>query len=307
MFETYLNAVVQGVLLGGYYAIIAAGLSLMFGVVRFINLAHGDFLVLGAMLALFAVEQIGWPLWLALVTVLPVMAALGWLMQGLMFERALKGGALVPILVTVGLGAALQNAMFGLFGSNTRSLGAHIGTLSWSGWLLPGGINVGALPALTFVLAVVVLGLLHLVLTHTPLGRAIRATASDPEAAEFSGVDARQVHRAAAATAMALAALGGVLLAMRAQVTPYSGPAQLIFAFEAVVIGGIGSLWGTLVGGIILGVAQTLGGTISAQAPLLAGHLVLLAVLAFRVLRDEALSRGGWSALLRRTEGKSNV
>ncbi|MCB1395051.1 MAG: branched-chain amino acid ABC transporter permease [Rhodobacter sp.] len=297
MFETLVQAIAQGVLLGGYYAIIAAGLSLMFGVVRFINLAHGDMLVLGAMLALFAVEGMGWPVWLAVLTVLPVMAALGWLAQGLMFERALQGGALLPILVTLGLGAALQNAMFGLFGSNTRSLGAHIGALSWSGWTLPGGITLGKLPVLVFVTAVGVLGLLHLMMTRTRLGRAIRATASDPEAAELCGIDARRVHRAAAAIAAALAALGGVFLAMRAQVTPYAGPAQLIFAFEAVVIGGVGSLWGTLIGGIVLGLAQTLGGAIAPQLSLLAGHLVLLAALAWRILRDEAAARGGWRAL----------
>ena len=297
MFETLVQAIAQGVLLGGYYAIIAAGLSLMFGVVRFINLAHGDMLVLGAMLALFAVEGMGWPVWLAVLTVLPVMAALGWLAQGLMFERALQGGALLPILVTLGLGAALQNAMFGLFGSNTRSLGAHIGALSWSGWTLPGGITLGKLPVLVFVTAVGVLGLLHLMMTRTRLGRAIRATASDPEAAELCGIDARRVHRAAAAIAAALAALGGVFLAMRAQVTPYAGPAQLIFAFEAVVIGGVGSLWGTLIGGIVLGLAQTLGGAIAPQLSLLAVHLVLLAALAWRILRDEAAARGGWRAL----------
>ena len=297
MFETLVQAIAQGVLLGGYYAIIAAGLSLMFGVVRFINLAHGDMLVLGAMLALFAVEGMGWPVWLAVLTVLPVMAALGWLAQGLMFERALQGGALLPILVTLGLGAALQNAMFGLFGSNTRSLGAHIGALSWSGWTLPGGITLGKLPVLVFVTAVGVLGLLHLMMTRTRLGRAIRATASDPEAAELCGIDARRVHRSAAAITAALAALGGVFLAMRAQVTPYAGPAQLIFAFEAVVIGGVGSLWGTLIGGIVLGLAQTLGGAIAPQLSLLAGHLVLLAALAWRILRDEAAARGGWRAL----------
>ncbi|MEJ2028310.1 MAG: branched-chain amino acid ABC transporter permease [Maritimibacter sp.] len=256
MFDGLLQAVMQGILLGGYYAIVAAGLSLLFGVVRFINLAHGDLTVLGAMLVLFMVEALGIPTLPAIIIMLPIMAALGWLMQQFLFERALKGGILLPILTTIGLGAALQNGMFGLFGSNTRSLGAHIGSLSWSSWFLPGGIILGKLPVIIFVTAVVVLGVLHLMLTRTRLGRAIRATASDPEAAELCGVDARRVHRAAAAIAVALAALGGVFLAMRAQVTPYSGPAQLIFAFEAVVIGGIGSLWGTLIGGIILASAR---------------------------------------------------
>lgn len=299
MFDGIFQAAVQGILLGGYYAIVAAGLSLMFGVVRFINLAHGDLTVLGAMLVLFGVEVLGLPVLPAILLMLPIMAALGWVMQQVLFERALKGGFLLPILTTIGLGAALQNGMFGLFGSDTRSLGAHIGDLSWSSWFLPGGLILGKLPVIIFVTAVVVLGALHLMLTRTRLGRAIRATASDPEAAELCGVNARSVHRAAAAIAMALAALGGVFLAMRAQVTPYSGPAQLIFAFEAVVIGGIGSLWGTLIGGIVLGLSQALGGLISAQFSLLTGHLVFLGILIWRMAVSGARNHGGWQAGLK--------
>ncbi|WP_420566933.1 branched-chain amino acid ABC transporter permease [Thalassovita sp.] len=293
-----LDALVQGILLGGYFALLAAGLSLMFGVVRFINLAHGDMAVLGAMLAYWLVQGFGVPVIWAIVVVLPVMGAFGWMMQAYLFERALRGGFLVPILTTIGLGAALQNGMFAAFGSDTKSLGAHIGALSWSGWTLPGGIIVGKLPVYTFVTAVVILVVLHLILTRTKLGRAIRATASDGEAAELCGVDAAKAHRAAAAIAVALAGLAGIFFAMRAQVTPYAGPMQLIFAFEAVVIGGIGSLWGTLVGGIILGVSQALGGMISAQFSVLAGHTVFLIVLIVRLAHEGAAARGGWHAML---------
>ena len=299
MSEAFIQAFIQGILLGGYYAIIAAGLSLMVGVVRFINLAHGDLAVLGAFLTLTLTQMAGWPVLLSIVIMLPLMAALGWIMHALLFERAMRGGFLLPILVTIGLGAALQNGMFGIWGSNTRSLGADIGSLSWSSWVLPGGIILGKLPVLIFVCAVVVIGALHLTLKYTKLGRAIRATASDPEAAEMCGVDAKQAHRAAAAIAMALAALAGVFLAMRGQVTPYSGPAQLIFAFEAVIIGGLGSLWGTLIGGIILGLSQALGGLISAQASLLSGHLVFIAVLIWRLSRSWATDHGGFHALVR--------
>ncbi|MCB1357555.1 MAG: branched-chain amino acid ABC transporter permease [Maritimibacter sp.] len=293
-----LDALIQGILLGGYFALLAAGLSLMFGVVRFINLAHGDMAVLGAMLALWAVQGLGLPVIWAIVLVLPVMAGLGWAMQALVFERAIRGGFLVPILTTIGLGAALQNGMFAAFGSDTRSLGAHIGALSWSGWTLPGGIIVGELPVYTFVTAVALLGALHLVLTRTRLGRAIRATATDSEAAELCGVDAARAHRAAAAMAVALAGLAGIFFAMRAQVTPYAGPMQLIFAFEAVVIGGIGSLRGTLIGGVSLGVAQAVGGTISAQFSVLAGHCLFLFVLITRLARDAAASHGSWHGLI---------
>ncbi len=296
MFDGLLQAIIQGVLLGGYYAIIAAGLSLMVGVVRFINLAHGDMAVLGAMLTIALVEAFALPVFAAIALMLPIMAVVGWVMHATMFERAMKGGFLLPILVTIGLGAALQNGMFGVWGSDIRSLGANIGSLSWDSWFLPGGIIIGKLPVIIFVTAVAVIGALHLMLKQTRLGRAIRATASDPEAAELCGVDARQAHRAATAIAVVLASLAGVFLAMRGQVTPYSGPAQLIFAFEAVVIGGIGSLWGTLIGGIILGLSQTLGGLISAQFSLLAGHTVFLVVLLFRLLRNWSVTHGGLHA-----------
>jgi branched-chain amino acid transport system permease protein len=266
----------------------------MFGVIRFINLAHGDLALLGAYLALFAVERLGVPVWLAIALTVPVMAALGWFLQATIFARTLKAGILLPLLATFGLGAVLQNGMFGIFGSDAKSLGNHIGNLSWSSWQLPFGISVGQLPVLTFVVAVVALGTLHLVLTRTRIGRAIRATSIDPEAAGLVGVDAARVHRVAAAIAVALAGLAGAFLAMRALISPYAGPAQLIFAFEAVVIGGIGSLWGTLIGGIVLGVAQSVGAYISPQFFQLAGHLVFLVVLGARLWRSYIGGLGGW-------------
>ena len=302
-----LDSLIQGILLGGYYAVLAAGLSLMFGVVRFINLAHGDMAVLGALSALWLVQSLGLGVPLAIVITLLGMAALGWLMQRFIFERALAGGFLVPILTTIGLGAALQNGMFAVFGSNTKSLGAHIGSLSWASWQLPGGIYVGQLPVYMFVTAVLVLGALHLTLTRTAFGRALRATSSDAEAASLCGVDPRRVQRGAAAIAVALAGLAGIFLAMRAQVTPFSGPMMLIFAFEAVVIGGIGSLRGTLIGGIILGVVQSLGALLSPQISILAGHLVFLAVLGWRLSQLAAADRGGWRLALRALTHKPDV
>jgi branched-chain amino acid transport system permease protein len=294
-----LDALIQGILLGGYYAILAAGLSLMFGVVRFINLAHGDLAIFGAYLVLFAVEVLGFSPWWAMAAVVPIMALLGWALQATLFARTIRGGFLLPLLTTFGLGAVLQNGLFGLFGSDTKSLGNHIGNLSWASWQLPFGISVGQLPVITFAVAVAVLGGLQLVMSFTRLGRAIRATASDPEAAELSGIDARAVHRAAAAIAVALAGLAGAFLAMRALINPYAGPTQLIFAFEAVVIGGIGSLWGTLIGGIVLGVAQSFGATISAQGFQLAGHLVFLVVLGGRLYLAHRSNLGWWRGLFR--------
>lgn len=296
-----IEALIQGVLLGGHYAILAAGLSLMFGVMRIINLAHGDLAILGAYGVLLLNQQLGWSPWLALGVVLPAMALLGMALQHSLFARTLRGGILLPLLVSFGLGAVIQNGLYGLVGSDARSLGNALGDLAWASWTLPGGIVVGQLPLLTLGIAIVVLAALQALLSFTPLGRAIRAAASDAEAAALSGVDARRVHRAAAAIAVALAALAGALLAMRATVEPYGGPLLLIQAFEAVVIGGIGSLWGTLAGGIALGVAQSLGALVSPQGFQLAGHLLFLAVLGLRLWRQHRASLGLPAWPLRRT------
>ena len=282
----WLNQIIQGVLLGGYYALIACGLSFMFGVMRIINLAHGDFAVLAAFLVWAIVEHSGMSPFLALALVLPVMGALGWLLQRAMLERSLRAGALVPLLTTFGLGIVIQNLLFAQFGADTRSLAPAIGDLAFDSWSLGSQIYVGQLAGLIFVVAVALLGGLQLFLARTPLGRAIRATAEDPDTAELVGVDSRAVYAAAAAIAVMTVAIGGTFLGMRAAFAPYAGPAQLIFAFEAVVIGGLGSMWGTLLGGIVLGVAQNLGAQIAPNGFLIAGHTVFLVVLGGRLLRQ---------------------
>ncbi|MBT9486542.1 MAG: branched-chain amino acid ABC transporter permease [Rubrivivax sp.] len=285
------DAVVQGVLLGGYYAVLAAGLSLMFGVMRIINLAHGDLAILGAY-GVLALTAAGLPWWGAALLMLPVMAVLGALLQRWVLARTLHAGVLLPLLVTIGLGALLQNLLYGVFGSEARSLADALGPLSWASWTLPGGTVVGQLPVLTLGLAVVVLSALQGMLRHSRLGRAIRAASADPEAAALNGVDAARVHRAAAGIATALAALAGTMLALRATIEPYAGPQLLISAFEAVVIGGIGSLWGTLLGGILLGLAQSLGALVSPAGFQLGGHLLFLAVLGARLWAQHRAAHG---------------
>jgi branched-chain amino acid transport system permease protein len=277
-----IDALIQGTLLGGYYAVLAAGLSLMFGVMRIINLAHGDLAMLGAFLVLWLVG-LGWSPWLAVLVAVPAMGVVGMLLQQLVLARTLRAGVLLPLLVTMGLGALIQNGLYGVFGSEARSLADALGSLSWASWTLPGGIVVGQLPVLTLVLGVAVLAGLQGMLSWTRIGRSIRAASSDPEAAALCGVDAASVHRAAAAISVGLAALAGAMLATRATIEPYAGPLLLIMAFEAVVIGGIGSLWGTLLGGILLGLAQSFGALISPQGFQLGGHMLFLAVLGGRL------------------------
>jgi branched-chain amino acid transport system permease protein len=287
----WLNQLVQGLMLGGYYALLACGLSFMFGVMGIINLAHGSLAVLAAYMLFVLAERFDVHPLLGLVAVVPVMALIGWVLHRLVLERSARAGALIPLLSTFGLASVLDNSMFQAFGADTRSLAPYIDSLSYDGWTLPGGIIVGQLAVLTLVVAIALLGGLHLMLARTALGRRIRAAAHDPDTAQLLGVDARAVYAASTAIAMTTVAIAGAFLAMRATFDPYTGPYQLIFAFEAVVIGGAGSLWGTLVGGVVLGVAQSMGAQVHPQGFLIAGHVAFLAVLLARVYAAQTLRR----------------
>jgi branched-chain amino acid transport system permease protein len=282
----WINQVLQGVLLGGYYALIACGLSFMFSVMGVINIAHGSLAVLSAYGLFVLADRFAVSPFLGLIAIVPAMAAVGWALQRSVLERSARAGLLVPILSTFGLSIVVDNLLFEQFGADTRSLAPYIGSFSYDSWSISDDIDVGQLSALIFVTAVVVLGGLQLFLSRTSLGRAIRATAEDPDTVGLVGVNARFVNAAAAAIAMATVGLAGAALAMRATFDPYAGASQLIFAFEAAVIGGAGSLWGTLVGGIVLGVAQNLGAQINPQGFFIAGHSTFLAVLFGRLYLD---------------------
>jgi branched-chain amino acid transport system permease protein len=279
----WVNQVLQGVLLGGYYALIACGLSFMFGVMRVINLAHGSIAILAAYVVWSLAEGLEISPFLALLVVMPIMALSGWLLQRAVLERGLRSGQLVPLLSTFGLAVVIDNLLFEKYGADTRSLAPNVGDLAFESWNLTDDIAVGQLAVLTFAVAVLLLGGLHLFLERTPLGRAIRATTEDPDTAELVGINSRKVYAIAAAIALVTVALAGTFLGMRSAFDPYAGPAQLIFAFEAVVIGGPGSLWGTLWGGIVLGVTQNLGSQISPQGFLIAGHVMFLLILTARL------------------------
>ncbi len=279
---TYVNAVFQGIILGGFYALLACGLSLIFGVMRIINLAHGSLAVLGAFITWWIVDKTSLSPFLVLIPSLIVMFGVGWALQRGLLERSLRAGILIPLLTTFGLAIVIDNVLLGVFSPDVRSLGGQAGAVTTTSWKVSQQFSISALGILILAVAVAVLGGLSLFLRRTTLGRAMRATAQDSDTAELVGIDSRGVYARAAGIAVATAALAGVFLAIRAVVEPSAGPTQLIFAFEAVVIGGFGSLWGTLVGGLILGVAQTLGAQINPQYANLAGHLVFLAVIAVR-------------------------
>ena len=261
--------------MGGLYAMFAAGLSLIFGIMRLVNIAHGDLIVLAAYLALVATETLGIGPLAALLIVAPGMALIGYALQRLVLNRTLGDDLLPPLLVTFGLSVIIQNGLLELFSADSRKLQA--GAIETASFPLMGGISIGLLPLLSFAVAVAVIAALQFVLYRTALGRAFRATSDDPSVAQLMGLDNRHIFALAMALSLAVVAVAGVLLAVRANFDPAIGPARLIFGFESVIIGGLGSLWGTLVGGILLGVAQAIGAQIDPGWQTLAGHLTFLA------------------------------
>jgi branched-chain amino acid transport system permease protein len=276
----WVNTIVQGVLTGGLYAMFAAGLSLIFGVMRLVNIAHGDFIVLAAYLALVVSETMGLDPLVSLVVVVPAMAAIGYVLQRGLLNYTLGDDLLPPLLVTFGLSVMIQNSLLLRFTADSRRLQA--GALEVASWDVGQGVSIGMLPLLQFVAAVVVIGALQALFYRTAFGRALRATSDDPSVAQLMGLNNRHVFALAMALSLAVVAIAGVLLAVRTNFDPSIGPARLIFGFEAVIIGGLGNLWGTLAGGVILGVAQAIGGKLDPGWQLLAGHLAFLLVLAVK-------------------------
>jgi branched-chain amino acid transport system permease protein len=276
----WLNAIIQGILLGGLYALFATGLSLVFGVMRLVNLAHGDLSILAAYLALVVVSATGVNPFAALVVVVPLMMVVGYLLQRFVLNRTIDRGPLPPILVTFGLAVIIQNVLLDVFTADSRGLDA--GAVENATITFTRDLSVGVFPVLAFVTAVVVIAGVNLLLGRTQLGRAIRATADDQVAARLVGIDTRQLYSIALAIALGTAAVAGVFAGIRTTFGPSDGPSGLIFAFEAVIIGGLGSLWGTLAGGVLLGVAQALGNQVGPGFQILAGHLLFLGILLFR-------------------------
>jgi branched-chain amino acid transport system permease protein len=276
----WLNTIIQGVLLGGIYALFAIGLSLSFGIMRLVNIAHGDLIVLSAYVALVVGQGTGLDPISCLVIVVPAMFALGYAIQRGLLNQTLSGGLLPPLLVTFGISIIIQNGLLEGFGAYTQRL--KVGAIETASLQLPGGISVGVYPLLVFGVALLALGSLQVLFYQTGLGRAFRAVSDDADTAELMGVDNRKLYAVALGIAMIFTAIAGVLFAIRTNFDPSAGPIRLILAFEAVIIGGLGSMWGTLVGGIVLGIAQAIGAALSPTWQILAGHLAFLVILIIR-------------------------
>jgi branched-chain amino acid transport system permease protein len=280
----WVNAVVQGILLGGLFALFATGLSLAFGVMRFVNLAHGDLAILAAYFAVTTSDALDINPLLSLFVVVPVMAAFGYLLQRFAFNYAIGDDPLPSILVTFGLSIVIQNALLERYSADSQGLDA--GSIETSSIQLTDDIAIGTFPLIILIVAILVLGGLGLFLARTRMGRAFRATSDDPITARLMGINDRNIYGVVMAIAFATVALAGVFLGVRQTFGPSDGPALLLIGFEAVVIGGLGSLWGTLLGGVIIGVAQTVGNQLDVEfgflnGPLL-GHLIFLVVLLVR-------------------------
>jgi branched-chain amino acid transport system permease protein len=276
----WINVIVQGVLTGGLYAMFAAGLSLIFGVMRLVTIAHGALIVLAAYVALLVTQGFGLDPLTSLILVVPIMGLIGYALQRGLLNFTLGDDLLPPLLVTFGLSIIIQNGLLELFTADSRKLRA--GPIEVASFHAMSGIWIGVLPLIQFIVAVAVIWGLQILFYRTALGRAFRATSDDQPVAQLMGLDTRHVFAMSMALSLAVVAIAGVFLAVRANFDPAIGPARLIFGFEAVIIGGLGSMWGTLAGGIILGVSQAVGAQLNPGWQLLAGHLVFLAILAVR-------------------------
>lgn len=275
-----IETLVQGLLLGGLYTLFALGQSLMFGVMRLTNTAHGDFIILAAFAVIGGIAVTGGePGWVAL-AVLPLAFGFGYALQRYVLNGTLGKDPLPSLVVTFGLSIVIQNLLLELFSADPRAV--EIGALATQGVQVGDAMSLGVLPLVVLAVAIVATALLQWLFARTALGRSFRAVSDDPEIAGLMGLDARKVYALAAAIAFVLIAIAGALQGMRTTVSPSDGPLLLLFAFEAVIIGGMGSFWGTMAGAMILGLAQQIGFRLDPGWGIWFGHIVFLAVLVLR-------------------------
>lgn len=275
----WFDALVQGILLGGMYAQYALGMALMFGVMRIVNISHGDLVILLSLIGISIATAWGLGPLPVLVVLVPLAVLMGWVLQKAVLNRVVGSDPLPSLIATFGLSIALQNLMLQIWSANSRSLPGH-GIESQS--IEIGGIYVGLLPLIVLVVATGLTWGLDLTLKRTRFGRALRAASADVEAAAMTGINPRAVYAMATAAAVGILGFAAVFQALRSTVAPADGPAQLIYAFEAVIIGGMGTVWGAFAGSMVLGISQAIGFRIDPGFGVLAGHIVFLVVLATR-------------------------
>jgi branched-chain amino acid transport system permease protein len=275
----WLDGLVQGILLGGLYAQYALGMALMFGVMRIINISHGDLLILLALIGISAAASFKLGPWTVLAMLVAIGALIGWALQRTILNRVVGADPLPSLIATFGLSVALQNAMLQIWSADTRSL--RSGGIEQASFQL-GPLFVGVLPLIVLITATVLTGGLDALLRYSAFGRSLRASASDVDAAAMTGVNPKSVYAISTAIAVAILGFAAVFQSLRATIAPADGPFQLIYAFEAVIIGGMGSIWGSFIGAMVLGVSQSIAFRFDPGFGILAGHVVFLIVLALR-------------------------
>lgn len=276
----WINTILQGILTGGLYALFAAGLAIIFGVMRLVNITHGDFIVLSSFVAMVVIEVMGFNPFISLVAVLPIMFVFGYILQRSILNFTLGDDLLPPLLVTFGLSIVIQNLLLQIFSADSQRIKA--GSLEILSVQLYENLSVGVFPLIIFIVAVTIIVCLQILFSYTRIGRAFRATSDDAVTAQLMGIDQRHVFALSMALALLLVGVAGLFVGISTNFDPSAGPSRLLIAFEAVIMGGLGSLWGTLAGGIILGVAQNIGAKIDPGWQILAGHIAFLIILIFR-------------------------
>ena len=286
-----LNGLLTGTLIGGYYAMLAIGLALSFGVMRLVNLAHGEFLVVGAYISTAILQVLKIPPFFVLIIVVPIMFVIGYALQRILLNRvsiqamerrgmSSNFGLMAPILVTLGLGIAISHLLFSIFASDAKTIP---NSLAFSAIHLSDDLSISLLKFIFFWMTIVLLILLQLFLKATNIGRAIRAAADNPTYAALMGIPTDHIFSVALGISLALGGFAGFMIGMTCTFQPFDGPQFILIAFGVVIIGGINSIPGVLVGGIVLGITQVLAGTyFGPSAQLVAGYMLVLFVLSFR-------------------------
>jgi branched-chain amino acid transport system permease protein len=269
----WVETIINGILFGGLYGLLGVGLALIVGVMRVVNVSHGEFMVLSAFLGVSLAGLVpGMHPLALLVPVLLISFGLGYVLQAVLINRIItRPDPFAAILLTFGLAVVMRNLMLEGYGADPRTLPA--GTLAQAS-VRVAGLAIGVLPLLTLGVSVVLFVALQLVLTRTTFGRIMRATADNRDVVRLMGVNPARVYNVVMGLSLALASVAGVLLAIRSSFTAYSGVERLLIAFEVVVLGGLGSFWGAMLGGILLGVVQLVGLKFDPNAGPLYAHLL---------------------------------
>jgi branched-chain amino acid transport system permease protein len=280
MAGVWINQILQGILLGGLYTLFATGLSLSAGVMRFVNIAHGDFIVLTSFILLLLTTTLGLNPVVAILIVLPIAFVFGFGLQRFLLQRVVGENVLLVILITFGLSIIIQNGLLEGFGADPQKISG--GSLETATIGFGDGINVGVFQLITFVAAIMLVAVLDVILYRSNIGAMIRAVSDDVAAADLIGLSSGRIYGVAMGISFVTIAIAAGFMSIWTNFDPASGGTRLLIAFEAIVLGGLGSLWGSLVGGIVLGIAQSVGAQFDIAWQMLAGHIVFLIVLAIR-------------------------